>query len=340
MQIKSLRIKSYRSWRVDDRPMDETGQKRYQKISLYRQLRQEGCSEKSALQAIGVSRASCYRWQKAYQEDGVYGLRARSYTPHRQRQSTWDKHVEQQVLHLRLQFPLWGKKTLHTLLKRDRGINVSESTVGRILKKLMDQGKVKAVRFYYDRLKPKRSRAFNRHAKRWSKGMKAREIGELVQIDHMSVSIWPGQCVKHFEATCPLSKITVSQVYLNASSKTAAEFLAYVKKQLPFTLKSIQVDGGSEFRQEFEHACEQAQIPLYVLPPKSPELNGCVERCNRTLRYEFYRLYDGLCDYHHLRNSLGDYMKIYNTYRPHQALQQATPYAYYQHHFLEAQNVS
>jgi hypothetical protein len=34
------------------------------------------------------------------------------------------------------------------------------------------------------------------------------------------------------------------------------------------------------------------KIRLYVLSPKSPKLNGAVERCNPAWRYEFYSVYD------------------------------------------------
>lgn len=40
------------------------------------------------------------------------------------------------------------------------------------------------------------------------------------------------------------------------------------------------VNGGSEFRDEFEQACEALNLPLFTLPPKKPEWNGCVERAN------------------------------------------------------------
>jgi hypothetical protein len=33
-------------------------------------------------------------------------------------------------------------------------------------------------------------------------------------------------------------------------------------------------DTGSEFAAEFELACQQKQLPLFVLPPKSPKLNA------------------------------------------------------------------
>ena len=43
MQIKSLRLKSYRSWAVNDRASVEA-LARLQKLEWYEKLRQEGCS--------------------------------------------------------------------------------------------------------------------------------------------------------------------------------------------------------------------------------------------------------------------------------------------------------
>lgn len=37
----------------------------------------------------------------------------------------------------------------------------------------------------------------------------------------------------------------------------------------------------------FEKACRNREIVLYVLPPRSPKLNGGVERVNGTWRREF-----------------------------------------------------
>ena len=67
MQIKSLRIKSYRSWHVNETVILVEAKKCEQKIRLYQQLRAEGCSEKTALAAIQISRITLYRWHKRYQ---------------------------------------------------------------------------------------------------------------------------------------------------------------------------------------------------------------------------------------------------------------------------------
>ena len=90
----------------------------------------------------------------------------------------------------------------------------------------------------------------------------------------------------------------------------------------------LQVDGGSEFKAEFELACKERAIPLYVLPPRSPKLNGCVERANRTHQEEFYEGYDLAWTVTALRPDLLAWEKVYNTIRPHKSLGYLTPQEY------------
>lgn len=52
----------------------------------------------------------------------------------------------------------------------------------------------------------------------------------------------------------------------------------------------MQVDGGSEFAAGFEQACQQLGFRLFVLPPRSPKLNGHVERAHRTHTEEFHEI--------------------------------------------------
>ena len=238
MQIKSLRIKSYRSWRIDDTTSAEA-LGRLKQLEWVERLRGEGCSEATSLAVVGWSRATYYRWLRRYREDGLKGLESGTRAPRRRRICHWTKQQAQQVLHLRKRYPLWGKRKLWRVLVRERGWTLSESTVGRIVARLVRLGRVEPVSFYYGQVKPKRRRQFTHHAKR---------------------------------------------------------FLAYLKEQAPFPIRSLQVDGGSEFRDEFEQACQEAGIPLYVLPPKKPEYNGCVERANGTSLYEFYPYRRGSLD--------------------------------------------
>ena len=124
--------------------------------------------------------------------------------------------------------------------------------------------------------------------------MKAQNPGELVQIDHATIKLQGGMEVKHFKAACPVTKFVAEEAYCAATSFVGEEFLKHVIDSFPFEIKSIQVDGGSEFMGAFESACEALKIPLFVLPPRRPQYNGTVERGRGIVKYEFYYQYCGV----------------------------------------------
>ncbi len=227
----------------------------------------------------------------------------------------------------------WGKDKIAVVLRRDHGQTISASTVastvGHILKTLFTKGIITKSR---SAPRAKRNRNFRKsHAKRWVyKAYKLMKMGERVQIDHMRVSK-NGITVKHFQAWERKSKFIHAQVYSHAKASSAKRFLGEFIDKTPFTIKSIQVDGGSEFMAEFEQACEDVNIPLIVLPPSRPTYNGGVERGNRTFKEEFYYRRDLLADsIGAMRFELRKAVEKYNTYRPHHALAGLTPMAYIQ----------
>ncbi len=81
---------------------------------------------------------------------------------------------------------------------------------------------------------------------------------------------------------------------------------------------------------DFEALCEELKIPLFVLPPKSPELNGCVERGNGVVKTEFYSQYSGSDAIKAVQSALEKYNLFYNKVRPHQALANQPPLRYYE----------
>lgn len=306
--------------------------KRVEKLKLYDQLRSEGCTEVTALKAVKVSRATYFRWKKALSEKGPKGLNLASKKPKCVRKKTWTLNLQFLIYRLRQENPIYGRLKIHALLRRDfpDSAIVSVATVGRILKRLVELKRILPVWALSSSRRTKRRRSFDKYAQRWKYGMKATQPGDLVQVDHMSVSLGTGKMLKHFQATCPISKITVTEVCTGATSAAAAKFLLKIIEQMPFAVRSIQVDGGSEFMKDFEAACEVEGIALYVLPPRSPKYNGCVERRNATFKYEFYHQYVGDDGIEAIRTALQAYQRRYNTYRPHQALNQDTPMKYYE----------
>jgi hypothetical protein len=323
MQQLVLHKKLYQIGKIDETAYSSLVYERLEKINFFKKK---------------ISRSTLYRWKKKYKVQGLIGLENESTRPNNLRQSKQNQAVIQLIAKLRKQNPLYGKEKIKILLQRDHKITLSVSTVGRTISDLIKRNQIKSAYFYYAK-KRVRPRIFNKHAQRWKYGMKSKNPGELFQIDHMSVPMASSFTVKHFQGICPITKVVVEQVYSCATSSIAKQFLEYAQSQLPFKITSIQVDGGSEFMKDFELACKDMGIPLYVLPPRSPKYNGTVERANGAAKFEFYFFYDGILSLLHLRKALQSYVHKYNNYRPHQALQYLTPLQYF-HSLPEAANFS
>lgn len=149
-----------------------------------------------------------------------------------------------------------------------------------------------------------------------------------MQIDTLSVQIAPGNTIKHFSAIDRASRWTAGMAASRATAAAAARFLDKLIQSAPFDVKAIQIDGGAEFMAEFETACEAKGVELWVLPPRSPELNGRVERMQATWRREFYEVYDPPHQIDRLNPLIDAYAHRYNHVRPHDALDGATPSEY------------
>jgi hypothetical protein len=328
MQLKGLHKNVYKLYQyaTSQEKLEIHRKKIEAPVRKWGNLKKEGFSDKLCASTLHLSRATYYRHKKTLLmlEKGIFPSTKR---PKNLRKPLWGESEKQKVLSLRRTHPTYGKAKIAIILKRDHGLNLSESTVGRILKVLKEKGFV-TKSISASRQRKKRNFAKG-HAKPWTyKDYKDMKVGERVQIDHMTVSK-NGLAFKHFQAWDRKSKFIHANIYSNAKSATAKKFLMEFVEKAPFKIISIQVDGGSEFMAEFEVACRELNIPLIVLPPAKPTYNGGVERGNRIFREEFYAnprlLADSIQDMRfHLKRALG----IYNTYRPHFSLKGLTPIQY------------
>ncbi len=193
------------------------------------------------------------------------------------------------MLKLREEYPRWGKDKLVVLL-REKGFSCSASMIGRIIGKLKERGVLKEpVANHISARKRQRQRPY---AIRKPKDYEISLVGDLVQLDTLDIRPLPGVLLKHFTAHDVVSRWNIVSVYSRATATTASLFLDTLQKRMPFPVKAIQVDGGSEFEATFEEECQRRGIKLFVLPPRSPKLNGAVERAHRTHTEEFYEVTD------------------------------------------------
>jgi transposase InsO family protein len=284
-----------------------------------------GRNARKTCRHFGISPDTFYYWKRRYCPDNLTTLEERSRRPKRARQPTWTTGTAQAVLVLREQYPSWGKAKLTRLLG-DHGIKVSVSMVGRILKALKERGVLKElVRNHISARKRSQNRPY---AVRKPKEYVARVPGDIVQVDTMDVRPLPDVVIKHFDARDVVSRWDVIEASSRATAWSAARFMMAIINRMPFEVKAIQVDGGSEFQSIFEETCQRMGICLFVLPPRSPKLNGHVERANRTHTEEFYKVTDSDFDIMPINQALLNWEMIYNTIRPHQSLNYLTPHKY------------
>lgn len=311
-------------------------QERLRWLSCFKALREQGLSSSKASEVLGIPRSNLYRWLKRLKEQGVRGLEEQSRRPKRQRHPTFSPELAQAVLRLREEYPRWGKDKLVVLLRR-QGYQVSTSMVGRILGHLRRRGELWEPLLIVSAGKRRLKRAYG---VRKPKGYPVEKPGDLVQVDTLDLRPLPGVVLKHFTARDVISRWDVVAVHTRATATTAAAFLDTLQARMPFKIKAIQVDGGSEFMGQFEEACREQGIRLFVLPPRSPKLNGCVERAHRTHTEEFYEVVDSDFTIADLREKLIGWEEIYNTVRPHQALDWMTPQEYLRERHLEMAHLS
>ena len=278
-----------------------------------------------ACDAFGVSRATLYRWRQRYHPYRLESLEPRSRAPRQRRRVCWSWADEQMILALRLAHPRWGKRKL-VLLVRAQGCWLSEATVGRILARLKRAGRLQEPR----RMPIRRSRPQRPHATRKPATYAPEYPGDLLQIDTVHITTREGTQLRQFSAIDVVSRLAAVTVRRSATAGTAADFLEELLERFPLRIRAIQVDGGSELMADFEETCAANAIPVYVLPPRSPKLNGRVERFNRTSQEEFWQCYDGDLAPDTVRIALRAWEDEYNHHRPHQALQMQTPAAYLQ----------
>ena len=324
MQVFGLPGHSIRTARVASRllaaqtPNIEAARRR-DAVARWRKAMAQGLTSEQAAMAVGVPRATLYRWQT--RADPL------SRRPRRVRQPKRPQGLAAAVERLRLDHPMWGKEKLGPILRK-QGFVTSNATVGRVIGALIRRGTVQPVPALIRKVAARTAPRKRPHAIRKPKTVTFEKPGDVVQIDTLSIYPLPGVSIKHFNAYDPFAKWTVARPCKQATAKNAADFLDAVLKQMPDPVKAIQIDGGSEFMAEFEQACAAKNLPLYVLPPRSPKLNGAVERCNGAWRYEFYACVDLPTRIDKIAQMVEAFQHLYNHHRPHAALAGKTPAEY------------
>jgi transposase InsO family protein len=264
---------------------------------------------------FGISRKSFYKWKQRHAEHGDAGLCDRPRTPQRSPRAT-AREVVGKILYLRQHYH-FGPGRIASYLHRFHRIEIAVSTVHRILK-----------RHGMHRLPA--NQKYQPHGKRWQRYEKP-QPGHRLQLDVKFLERIPGtrRRLYQFTAIDDCTRIRVLKVFDACNQRTAILFIDDVIRRLPFRVHVVQTDNGAEFQSQFHWHLETRDVRHVYIRPRTPRLNGKVERSHRVDEQEFYQLLDqdGISDDIHLFNEkLREWEDYYNYHRPHGALGGQTPY--------------
>ena len=214
--------------------------------------RAHGANVSLTARHFGVSRPTVYRWLARFDRFRLESLENRSSAPLRRRRPTWTVAQLAAVRAIREAYPRWGKAKLRVLLRR-QGIVLSSSMIGRILLRLRRSGELR---------EPLQRRRMSVRQRRWQRpyairrpaGWVVERPGDLVELDTLDIRPLPGKIWKQFTARDVVSRWDTIELGRAATARAAATMLDHLAERMPFPVRAISIDNGSEFMAEFEAA--------------------------------------------------------------------------------------
>ncbi len=127
-----------------------------------------------------------------------------------------------------------------------------------------------------------------------------------------------------FTALDDCTRYQVVGLYPRRTAENTLKFLRRVIEEMPFPIQRIQTDRGREFfAYEIQECLMCWGIKFRPVKPRSPHLNGKVERAQKTDLAEFYSTIP--LDSPDLADQLQEWQHFYNWDRAHGSLHGKTP---------------
>ncbi len=293
--------------------------------------------------AFGKSRSTVYLWKQKLKESNgkLSSLAPGDKAPLNRRKRKHDPFIKRFIIDYRTKHPGVDKVTIAPVLRKaceQRGIKpVSESTVGRIIGDLKEQGRLPrggkvTINGRTGKLCEKKPGKAIRKTRR--KGFCPSLPGELVEID--TVSIFVDGIKRYLITAVDLpTRFAFAYIYKTGSSASAKDFLGKLNWVAPFKITRIQTDNGSEFLKHFSHAAKKQGLIHYFNYPRRPQSNGHLERFNRTIKeqFAFYHT-DCIDEPDDFNRPLMEYLIWYNTEKAHRGIGKIPPLRYYLNKFI------
>jgi transposase InsO family protein len=274
---------------------------------------------------LGISRKTFYKWKHRFDEAKKErsALLDRSRRPHHPRYR-FKRSLRRRIKTLRKQTHLGPVRLRQLLLNHGSRKIPSAFTISKILKRYGLTRK--------RRLRPQRYR----------RTFMVPCPGDLVQVDVKFVPyLVQGRKLYQFTAIDCCTRLRLIQFHEEMAIYTAKAFIQYVLSTFPFPVRIVQTDNDSIFTNwytagpktpldrplkihPFTAMCHRFQAHHRLIPPRTPRLNGKVERSHQTDEEEFYRI-RRYPTRNELKTAFARWLYHYNHHRLHMGLNGNTP---------------
>jgi transposase InsO family protein len=144
--------------------------------------------------------------------------------------------------------------------------------------------------------------------------------GHHIQVDvkFLNLKTPDGSRIRRFQYTAidDATRVRALKVYRRHNQKNAMDFIDYVVEKFPLRNHTVRTDRRHEFQAQFHWHVEDKGIRHLPIKPRTPQLNGKVERSHRSDK----------TDDVDLNEKLAEWDRFYNYDRPHGAFNGRTPY--------------
>lgn len=217
---------------------------------------------------LGVKRETVSRWLAKYKFGGMDEIIPKKPGPKvgSTAVNRVGTEIEELVCLYAKQNAFEGPQAIADALEEHEGILIHKTTVWRILKR-------KGVRYglHYKHLKRKR--------KAYCLG----EPGDEVQLDVcFPFGYARKECV--YDAIDDCSRLVHARLMEDHTEQSAIRFVNRLILAMPFTIKAIRTDQGSEFSKGFTAHLKKLGIEHRKNAPYTPQHNGKIERYHRTFK--------------------------------------------------------
>ncbi len=255
----------------------------------------------------GVARKTYYKWNKRYEQNGMWGLLDNSRRPHNIKYKKITSEIQETILDLRLS-KRFGCNRIKFRLRKVVGISLSTRTIYKILKRhslniLTCKAKIRSYKRFV-----------------------MKHPNEMVQMDILGPFYLSNSSERNYIISC-LDDCSRKVASRWSERKRSVDVLNVLEDWIMINGKPERVmhDNGKQFTSNiFRHFLVHNHIKDKRIPNRYPQLQGKVEAYNKIVKNEFLAV-ENIPNINDGKLRYDIFVKAYNETREHGGINGLTP---------------